>query len=76
MDLATETGQRVYRRVLVDNGAAFYGLPVPRQQMTLSREDNRVEPVATPLGDIVPLPAGVGPGCPEGRGDLMWRLEV
>lgn len=70
VDLASVAGQETFARFLCTNGAAFYGLPVPEQTFTLVKEPSSVSPLATPEGEIVPLPLGM-----HGEGaQLAWHI--
>lgn len=58
-DLSDPKAQEGFKAFLCLNGAKFYGLPVPREEFTLTRADMRVEMLSTPAGDVTPLPLGV-----------------
>ncbi len=75
-DLDQQQGVDALRRFLVENGAGFYGLPVSDDTFRLIRRPTSVTPLSTSAGEITPLPLGIGPGCPEGRGELAWSLEL
>lgn len=75
-DLGSVDNQAIFRRFLVENGARFYRLPISNQHVVLRRQRSEVGPLQTPVGDITPLPAGIGPDCRNGRGYLNWTLEL
>jgi len=58
----------VFRRFLCENGADFYGLPVPERTFELVREPDSFESLITPDGPVTPLPVGMGL-------ELPWRLD-
>lgn len=73
VDLATTAGQAAFIRFLCTNGPIFYGLPVSKENFALVKEEQTVEPLATPEGNITPLTLGL---CPEGKATLPWRIEL
>jgi dihydroorotase len=75
-DLDQPQGVDALRRFLVENGAAFYRLPVSSASFRLIRRPAAVTPLMTPAGEITPLPLGIGPDCPQGRAELNWSLEL
>lgn len=76
VDLATSDGQGRFRRFLVENGARFYRLPISQRRFVLHKTPCAVAPLATPAGDVIPLPVGIGPDCPQGRGSLGWSVQT
>lgn len=69
LNLAGEKTQNIFRRFLCENGAKFYGLPVPEKTFTLARRQQTVQPLKTDDGEIVPLPLGMGSST------IPWSIE-
>lgn len=59
VDLGRVSGQEAFKGFLCTNGAAFYDLPVPSETFTLVKKDQALEKLATPDGDVTPLPLGL-----------------
>ena len=69
-DLASEAGKVAFERFLCLNGAAFYGLDVPSETFTLSKEPSSLKALNTGDGEVVPLPLGLG------QTQIEWSLKV
>lgn len=68
-DLSTQDGQAAFKKFLCTNGAAFYDLPVPSENFTLTKHDTTVEILQTPDGKVTPLPLGLN------QKTLPWALR-
>lgn len=69
-DLGTREGVEVFRGFLCENGARFYGLPVPGETFHLAREAGAAEEWSLPDGGAVKtLPAGLGM-------ELEWKISL
>ncbi len=66
VDLSTTQGQGAFERFLCHNGANFYGLPIPTETFTLIKQPSIVKP----LGDIIPLPLGMG------QTTIPWSIRL
>ena len=73
VDLATATGQEIFKRFLCTIGPAFYNLPVSQKTFALVKEEQSVTALATPEGDITPLTIGLSP---DGKAILPWRIDL
>ena len=49
-----------FEAFLCRNGAAFYGLPLPKETFTLVQKPQELEALQTPDGPVMPLPLGLG----------------
>ncbi|MGH1398380.1 MAG: dihydroorotase [Alphaproteobacteria bacterium] len=54
---------------LCRNGAAFYGLPVSEEGFVLEKTPQAVEMLPTSIGDITPLPLGLG------KDTIPWSIK-
>lgn len=63
-DLSEKVGQDIFKRFLCENGAEFYGLPIPKETFTLVKQEATVLPLETPEGTVTPLPLGVNAVLP------------
>lgn len=75
LDLGRDEAQAIFRRFLCSNGAAFYGLPEPKDYFTLSQEPQEITLVQTPAGTITPLPIGML-AQPAEKAMLSWSLTL
>ena len=66
-DLGSDAGRAAFERFLCSNGPDFYGFAVSGQRFQMERVQSETVPLATPEGEVVPLPGGVGL-------TLDWRL--
>lgn len=69
LDLSNVTAQNVFQKFLCDIGRAYYDLPVPERSFTLTKAPQRVHKTATPDGDLIPLPLGMG------SHEISWNLS-
>lgn len=70
LDLNIQANQKIFEAFLCLNGAEFYDLPVSKETFTLSRTQQTVSKIKTPVGDITPLPLGLG------KSELIWSINV
>ena len=70
VDLSHEEGQSALKAFLCDNGPTFYGLEMPSESFTLTKEESAVEMLSTPDGNITPLPIGIG------QKTLPWSIKL
>ncbi len=70
VDLSSEAGQKVFQAFLCDNGPEFYGLVKSEETFTLEKIPQDVQVLATPDGEITPLPLGLG------QNTLPWSLSL
>lgn len=73
VDLSATAGQEAFKRFLCTIGPAFYGLPMSKKTFALAKEEQSVEALKTPDGDVTPLTLGL---CPDGKATLPWRIEL
>jgi len=73
VDMGSASGQEVFKKFLCLNGPAFYSLKVPEETFTLSKEPQEIGLVATPSGNITPLPIGMQP-TPTDKATLSWSI--
>lgn len=66
-NLVTADGAAIFRKFLCENGAEFYGLPVPSATFRLERIPQATVPVAAPDGPVIPLPLGMGQ-------EVRWKI--
>lgn len=74
IDLSGVQGQQLFKRFLCDNGAAFYDLPRDTGQFALVRKPQRVLPLKTPDGAVIPLPLGLAPNL-DAAVSVAWSVE-
>ncbi len=74
VDLASAAGQEIFRTFLCFNGPAFYGLPIPAETFTLSKEDQRVSKLRMGAASIVPLPLGMKTDDPDQSVTIPWSI--
>ena len=70
VDLTHVEGQAILQKFLCENGALFYGLNLPDDTFTLSKEKVPVKMLKTPDGNVTPLPLGVG------QTHLSWSIKL
>ncbi len=70
IDLSDVQMQHAFKNFLCLNGANFYGLPVPKETFTLIKQPSKVKPLKTPIGEITPLPLGLG------MDSLPWTIQL
>lgn len=70
LDLADAAQQEIFERFLCRNGADYYGLPLSRECFMLKKVQSSVTKISTAVGDITPLPVGLGDSL------LDWSLEI
>jgi dihydroorotase len=75
-DFRKAAALEMFARFLCVNGPVFYGLKVPADTFTLTKEEQPVTPLETPEGPITPLALGADAGCVEGRAMLPWLIHV
>lgn len=64
-----EREQAQFEAFLCRNGPAFYGLPVPAETFTMTRQPSALSPLKTAEGhEVIPLPLGLG------RRELSWKI--
>jgi dihydroorotase len=73
VDMASAAGQEAFKKFLCTNGANFYGLKIPTETFTLSKEPQEIGLVHTPNGTITPLPIGMLP-TPAETATLSWKV--
>lgn len=71
--LDSAAGQEAFRRFLCQNGTAFYGLELPKENFVLAREPQEIGIITTPQGPVTPLPLGML-AQPAAQATLPWRV--
>jgi dihydroorotase len=69
LDLSSEKTQNIFRQFLCENGAKFYGLPIPEKTFTLQKKEQSLAPVKTADGEVIPLPLGLE------RKTIPWSIR-
>ncbi len=59
----------LFKRFLCENGAHFYGLPIPKKTFTLVHTPQTLEPLVTEDGNILPLSLGLG------QDTIPWSIQ-
>lgn len=72
-DLGSAAGQKAFKKFLCLNGAAFYGLKIPKETFMLTKEPQEIGLVTTPAGTLTPLPIGMLP-APAQTATLNWKI--
>ncbi|MFP4314516.1 MAG: dihydroorotase [Alphaproteobacteria bacterium] len=70
LDLSDQIAQEIFIRFLCENGANFYGLPVPNKYFTLEKTRQKIHEIKTKDGSITPLPLGLG------ESEIAWSLQL
>lgn len=68
LDFTEETAQTSFKNFLCLNGPRFYGLEIPEETFTLTKQDAPLMPLKTAAGDVIPLPLGIN------RETISWTL--
>ena len=68
VDMSSEHGQRVFEEFLCHIGPRFYRLEPAKETMTLEKTPQEVSIIPTAVGDITPLPVGLG------QETIPWKL--
>ena len=71
LKLEEERAQAIFRRFLCENGASFYGLNLPAETFTLTRAPQKIMPLLTKEGPILPLPLGL---AKTGAAEIPWSV--
>ncbi len=70
LDLTDSAAQEAFKRFLCINGAAFYGLNVPKETFTMVKEEQAIVPLETANGPVTPLPLGMG------QSTIPWSIKA
>jgi len=70
LDMSDAQNQAAFERFLCNNGIRFYGLQASDERFVLKKELSNVKKLHTLVGDIVPLPIGLG------QEQIEWSIEV
>jgi dihydroorotase len=73
VDLATTAGQDIFKRFLCTIGPVFYGLSVSKKTFALVKEEQAVEALVTPEGNVMPLTLGLSA---DGKATLPWSISL
>ncbi len=75
VDLASNEGYETFKKFLCTNGPNFYGLKIPTDTFTLTKEPQEISLLNTPAGPITPLPIGMQKS-PARTATLSWSVKV
>lgn len=69
LDMADKRNQDIFKNFLCHNGVRFHNVKKPDGTFTLKKQRQQVNKIATPDGDITPLPTGLG------QTDIIWSID-
>ncbi len=70
VDLSSAESQKAFEAFLCTIGQNFWGLEKSTETFTLTKEEQTVEMLPTPDGNITPLPIGIG------NATIPWKVTV
>jgi len=70
LDMADQNNQAIFENFLCHNGPRFYNIESSQESFVLKKETSSVTKIPTPVGEITPLPVGLG------ESTINWSIEL